>query len=63
LDGYWPAEPKDIPRTAKGIVNRTQRLKALGNAVVPELVFRLLRQIRDVHAEQETAGLFSEVKP
>jgi DNA (cytosine-5)-methyltransferase 1 len=61
LDGYWPAEPQDIPRTAKGIVNRTQRLKALGNSVVPELVFRFLRQIQ--HAEQENAGLFSELKP
>jgi DNA (cytosine-5)-methyltransferase 1 len=41
LDGYWRSEP-DIPRTARGVPDREQRLKALGNAVVPaqiELIF------------------------
>jgi DNA (cytosine-5)-methyltransferase 1 len=36
MDGsFWGREP-DIPRTASGVPNRVPRLKALGNAVVPE---------------------------
>lgn len=40
LDGrsVWPSEPQDIPRVTTGQVNRTHRLKALGNAVVPQIV-------------------------
>jgi DNA (cytosine-5)-methyltransferase 1 len=38
MDGpcRWPREP-DIPRVAKGIKDRANRLKALGNAVVPQI--------------------------
>ena len=38
LDGHcrWLDEP-DTPRVAKGIKNRANRLKALGNAVVPQI--------------------------
>ncbi len=38
LDGHcrWLDEP-DIPRVAKGIKDRANRLKALGNAVVPQI--------------------------
>jgi DNA (cytosine-5)-methyltransferase 1 len=38
LDGHsrWPDEP-DIPRVAKGVKDRANRLKALGNAVVPQI--------------------------
>ena len=43
LDGYWPDEPQDIPRTAKGIANRTNRLKALGNAIVPQVAFQIFK--------------------
>lgn len=32
VDGYWVNEP-DIPRVAKGVPNRVDRLKGLGNAV------------------------------
>lgn len=34
---WWPNEP-DIPRVAKGITNRVDRLKALGNGQVPAVV-------------------------
>ena len=37
IHGHWPPEP-DIPRVATGIPDRVNRLKALGNAVVPALV-------------------------
>lgn len=38
MDGpcKWPDEP-DIPRVAKGVKDRANRLKALGNAVVPQI--------------------------
>lgn len=36
--GWWPAEP-DVGRVAYGIHNRVDRLKCLGNAVVPQQFF------------------------
>ena len=47
LDGYWDVEP-DIPRIAKGIPNRVERLKGLGNAVVPQQFYPVLKAIADV---------------
>ena len=52
LDGYWRIEP-DIPRVATGVKNRVDRLKCLGNAVVPQQVYPILAAI----AELETGGL------
>ena len=36
----WSVEPR-VGRVANGIPNRVDRLKALGNAVVPQIVFRI----------------------
>tara|TARA_R110001592_G_scaffold132485_2_gene347099 strand:+ start:4747 stop:4977 length:231 start_codon:yes stop_codon:yes gene_type:complete len=33
----WASEPKDAPRVAADIPAKTQRLKQLGNAVVPQI--------------------------
>jgi len=44
VDGYWDIEP-DIPRVAKGMANRVERLKALGNAVVPQQFYPIFRAI------------------
>lgn len=47
----WNSEP-DIPRVASGIKDRTARLKALGNAVVPQQIFPFFKAI----AEYELNG-------
>jgi DNA (cytosine-5)-methyltransferase 1 len=43
----WAHEPDDVPRVAAGVKDRAARLKALGNAVVPqipELIGRAIMQ-------------------
>jgi len=47
VDGYWDIEP-DIPRTAQGIPHRVDRLKALGNAVVPQQFYPVFKAIVEV---------------
>jgi len=47
LDGYWRVEP-DIPRVATGVKNRVDRLKCLGNAVVPQQVYPILKAIAEI---------------
>jgi len=51
VDGvsYWMDEPIGLNRTAHGVPNRTNRLKGLGNAVVPQLVAQLGRVIMHHH--------------
>jgi hypothetical protein len=43
----WVVEP-DIPRVATGINNRVDRLKCLGNAVVPQQVYPILKAIYEI---------------
>lgn len=52
LDGHqWPARPGqpqhewEPPRTTSDTTNRTARLKALGNAVVPQVVYPIAQSI------------------
>ncbi len=47
LDGYWRVEP-NIPRVATGVKNRVNRLKCLGNAVVPQQVYPILKAIAEI---------------
>ncbi|GIN65657.1 MULTISPECIES: DNA cytosine methyltransferase [Bacillus subtilis group] len=45
----WPAEP-DVGRVAHGIPNRVDRIKGLGNAVVPQQIFPIFKAIMEQEA-------------
>ncbi len=42
--GIWSQEP-DVPRVAHGVKNRVQRLRGLGNAVIPQITEEIGRAI------------------
>ena len=50
----WPAEP-DVGRVAHGIPNRVDRIKCLGNAVVPQQFYPIFRAISIVMEEESDA--------
>lgn len=52
VDGYWDVEP-DIPRIAGGVTHRVGRLKALGNAVVPQQFYPVFEAIAAVERGME----------
>lgn len=47
LDGYWDIEP-DIPRITEGAAHRCDRIKALGNAVVPQQFYPIFEAIAKI---------------
>lgn len=47
INHYWDNEP-DIPRIATGISHRVDRLKCLGNAVVPQQFYPIFKAIAEV---------------
>ena len=50
VDGrsIWRKEPDEIPRLTEITENRAERLKCLGNAVVPAQVYPILKYIADI---------------
>lgn len=58
----WTVEP-GICRVVDGIPNRVDRIKALGNAVVPQVVYEIGRAIMAAHyAESGTEEIFSRTE-
>lgn len=49
--GHWLPEP-NIPRVAAGVKNRVNRLKCLGNAVVPQQFYPVFRAIAEIEKEK-----------
>jgi len=45
--GQWACEPA-VPRVVNGLPDRLDRNKALGNAIVPQVAYEILRTIRAV---------------
>ena len=37
---YWRIEPR-VGRVANGVPNRVDRLKSLGNAIVPQIIYHI----------------------
>lgn len=48
INHYWDDEP-DIPRIATGIEHRVDRLKCLGNAVVPQQFYPIFKAIANLN--------------
>ena len=46
----WPDEP-GIPRVADGVPNRVDRIKSLGNAVVPQQFYIFFKLIADIETQ------------
>ena len=47
----WPAEP-GVLRISHGVPNRVDRLKSLGNAVVPQIPYVIFEVIKDVESQR-----------
>lgn len=44
---WWAVEPK-LGRVAHGIPNRVDRLKCLGNAIVPQVAYEIIKAIKEI---------------
>jgi len=51
----WPVEP-DVGRVAHGISRRVDRLKGLGNAIVPQVAAELMRMIMSIETRRFAGG-------
>ena len=53
LDSFegWEVEPEDISRVEIGVKDRTDRLKSLGNSIVPQVVAEIFKAIKETENE------------
>lgn len=49
---YWQVEPT-VGRVANGIPNRVDRIRGLGNAIVPQVAFEIFRAVRVLNAKTQ----------
>ena len=49
---YWSVEP-GLGRVANGVPKRVDRLKGLGNAIVPQVAFEIFKAIEKLHHENK----------
>jgi DNA (cytosine-5)-methyltransferase 1 len=49
LQGWWSVEP-DVGRVAHGVPNRVDRLKSLGNAIVPQVAMQIFKAIKEINS-------------
>tara|TARA_R100001244_G_scaffold110602_1_gene81751 strand:- start:168 stop:962 length:795 start_codon:yes stop_codon:yes gene_type:complete len=49
---YWEQEPTGVPRSTINKVNRTERLKALGNSVVPQIPMLIMKRIKEIQESE-----------
>ncbi len=49
VDGYWDREPEGVPRVATGVKDRVNRLKGLGNAIVPQVALEIFKAIDELY--------------
>lgn len=50
--GFWKEEPEGVPRTTNESRNRVDRIKCLGNAVVPAVAEVFARAIKEIEARR-----------
>jgi DNA (cytosine-5)-methyltransferase 1 len=51
--GWWDSEWESVPRVATGVKNRVQRLRALGNAIVPAVAYEIMRCIYAIESSHK----------
>ena len=49
---WWCTEP-NVGRVANGVPNRVDRLRALGNAVVPQVAYKVARMISEYTTKEK----------
>jgi len=49
---WWAIEP-ELGRVAHGIPNRVDRLKCLGNAIVPQVAYQILKVIAEIEGNSD----------
>lgn len=49
VDGYWDREPEGVSRVATGVKDRVNRLKGLGNAIVPQVALEIFKAIDELY--------------